>query len=197
MTDELKLSPAALGAALKGDFANAAIAATPGGIERQEAEGQRQMASSFRTLPKSMDREPAEKFGFTFGDNADEIFVNVAAPEGWSIRPTEHSMHSDIVDEQGRVRGGIFYKAAFYDRRADGHWQTRYCVERQYAVPPDYSVIAFKAVDTATGEVLFSEPVPDGDSDKWTRQNAAEDIVRNKLEERFPDYRDVTAYWNE
>jgi hypothetical protein len=196
MSDELRMTPAALSAALKGDLYNALVAATPGGIERQEAEGQRQMASSFKTLPKSMDRETAERFGFTFGDDADEIFVNVTAPDGWSLRPTEHSMHSDIVDDQGRVRGGIFYKAAFYDRRADGHWSTRYRVEADYPPPPAYDVTGFRAVDTATGETLFAEPVTEGEGDKWARRDIAEDIVRVKLEEAFPDYRDVTAYWS-
>lgn len=186
-------NPAALSALARGDLANAIVASTPGGIERQEAEGQRQMASSFRTLPKDMDREPAAAFGFTFGEDDDELFVNVTAPEGWAIRPSAHSMHSDIVDERGRVRGGIFYKAAFYDRRANGNWSPRYRVESEYA--DDYSVVAQKAMDTATGEILFRELVGT-DGDKYELQDAAEKVVRDALAARFSDYRDVTAYWD-
>jgi hypothetical protein len=140
-----------------------------------------------------MDRETAETFGFTFGEDADDIFVNVIAPDGWSIRPSDHSMHSDILDNLGRVRGGIFYKAAYYDRRANGHWSARYRIEADYTA--DYDVTAYRAVDTATGETLFSEAVPTGDSDKYVRRDIAEGAARAKLAEMFPDHRNVTAYW--
>ena len=48
----------------------------------------------------------------------DDLFFNVVLPEGWEVRETDHSMHSDLFDAEGKRRGGIFYKAAFYDRRA-------------------------------------------------------------------------------
>jgi hypothetical protein len=195
MTDNLRLTPAALGAIARGDIANAIVAATPGGIEAQEAAGQRQMASSFRTLPKDMDRAPAEIFGFKFLADADDLFVNVLAPEGWAIRPTDHSMNSDIVDDKGRVRGGIFYKAAFYDRSANGHWRGRYRLENEYGV--DYRVTATKAVDTATGETLFSIPIPTGGGTEWERREIVDKTAAAQLAERFPDFRDVTAYWDE
>lgn len=193
--NDYAMNPAALAALARGDFTNALVASTPGGIERQEAEGQRQLASAFRTLPKEMERGPAEAFGFVFGDDADELFVNVTAPDGWAIRPTDHSMHSEIVDEQGRVRGSIFYKAAFYDRRADGRWSCRYRIEPEYTA--DYDCIAYKAIDTATGETLFSQPVPEGGrDDRYLREDTVEKSVLAKLAERFPDYRDPTAYWS-
>lgn len=191
MTNEPRFNPAALA---RGDLANALVAATPGGIERQEAEGQRQMASSFCTLPKDMDREPAIAFGFTFGEDADELFVNVTAPAGWAIRPTDHSMHSDIVDDQGRERGSIFYKAAFYDRRADGRWKARYRVEAEYTA--DYDVAGYRAIDGATGAVLFRLDVAAGDDNKYKRQAVAEKAVTDQLANRFPDHRSATAYWD-
>jgi hypothetical protein len=67
-------NPAALSALAKGDIGNFLTASAPGGIERQEAEGQRQMASSFLTLPKDMDREPGLAFGFTFGVTRDSRY---------------------------------------------------------------------------------------------------------------------------
>lgn len=194
MTDSLRMTPAALQAAARGDLANAIAASTPGGIEAQEAAGQRAMASSFRTLPKEMDRAIAERFGFVFGEDDDELFVNVTAPEGWAIRPTDHSMHSDIVDGKGRVRGTIFYKAAFYDRRADGRWTPRYRVENEYA--EGWVAIASRVVDSATGETLFSEPVPAEGGDEWRRRDVSDRIAIDHLTSRFPDYRDPAAYWD-
>ena len=114
------MTPAALLALMGGDEENFLAASTPGGIERQEKEGQESFVAS-ETLPKDMQgcsREKLEKIGFVFGDDIDDLFVSVVMPEGWKKEPTDHSMWSKLVDEKGRERASIFYKAAFYDRSA-------------------------------------------------------------------------------
>ena len=124
------MNPAALAAASRGDLANALIASTPGGIERQEATGQRTLVES-AMLPKEISgatREQLTELGFKFGDDVDELFVACELPPGWTKRGTDHSMHSDLLDAQGRKRAGIFYKAAFYDRRADMTMLRRFSV---------------------------------------------------------------------
>lgn len=136
--DAIRTNPAALSAAAKGDFANAIIAATPGGIERQEKAGQQALVAS-TDMPKEMSpsREAFEKLGFKFGDDVDELFVKATLPPGWTRAATDHSMHSDVLDEKGRKRVGVFYKAAFYDRRADAHLVPRYRIDRDYDLPAD------------------------------------------------------------
>ena len=73
--------------------------------------------------------------GITFGDPAesddplfvdaqlpdDPLFVDAQLPDGWRVEATDHSMWSNLLDDQGMVRGSIFYKAAFYDRDAFMH----------------------------------------------------------------------------
>jgi len=114
---------AAIVALAKGDVENALIAATPGGIEAQEARGQQEFAAN-STLPRKGDswnascREQLEEMGIVFGENVDALFVEVQLPEGWKKIPTDHSMWTDLVDEKGRKRAAIFYKAAFYDMSA-------------------------------------------------------------------------------
>ena len=191
MKDQMNI--AALSAAARGDLANAIVAMTPGGIEAQEAEGQRRLAANFRTLPKDMDRDIAQAFGFTFGDDVDELFVNVTAPVGWAIVPTEHSMHSDIVDDAGRNRGSIFYKAAFYDRRADGRWLSRYRVEHEYT--PQWASKAVFARDASTGDILYRQEVPEGGETDYAVYSKIEKEVAYWLSERFPDYQNPAAYW--
>lgn len=187
-------NPAFLRAIERGDLTNAMVAATPGGIEAQEACGQRDMASNFKTLPKGMDREIAEGLGFKFlPEGGDDIFDAVDAPAGWSIRPTDHSMHSDIVDDQGRVRGGIFYKAAFYDRRADGRWSQRYQAKVQYDA--EYNRTSVDAFDTATGTILQAFPVPQDDRPAWERAEQPEKDAKDYLTEHFPDWNNAAAYW--
>ena len=111
-------------------FLNLLVAMDPGGsgIYAQEAQGQREMLAS-TTLPTDMgwsrpgEPEPQEKFealGFTFGDvvEGDPLFRQATLPEGWGREATDHSMHTSIVDERGIRRVSVFYKAAFYDRKA-------------------------------------------------------------------------------
>ena len=112
-----EFTPAAMSALARGDINNFMVAATPGGIEAQEAEGQKCFVSD-ETLPIECPREELEALGFQFGDKVDSLFVACRFPNGWSKRPTDHSMWSELIDPEGTVRGSIFYKAAFYDRRA-------------------------------------------------------------------------------
>jgi hypothetical protein len=95
----------------------------PGGIEAQEAAGQRELVHSDR-LPTdtgySCTDADFEALGFTFGppDPDDPMFRPATLPAGWSRKGSGHSMWSHIVDERGLDRVSIFYKAAFYDRSA-------------------------------------------------------------------------------
>lgn len=91
-------------------------------IEGLEAAGQRQLVTSDR-LPVEIKHGTDAEFtalGFTFGDPdpADPLFRPASLPEGWTRQDSDHAMWSHIVDANGRRRASIFYKAAFYDRRA-------------------------------------------------------------------------------
>lgn len=96
---------------------NFMAASTPGGIEKQEAQGQKDFVISTH-LPIDCPRQKLEKLGFEFGEKVDDIFVEVKMPKGWKKLATEHSMWSELIDDKGKVRASIFYKAAFYDRSA-------------------------------------------------------------------------------
>ncbi|HEV2375179.1 MAG TPA: hypothetical protein VGS19_23845 [Streptosporangiaceae bacterium] len=91
-------------------------------IERMERDGQRQLVNSDRLPAKfnSGTRAQFEALGFTFGepDSRDPLFVPATLPEGWKREDTDHAMWSYLLDQHGRQRVGIFYKAAFYDRAA-------------------------------------------------------------------------------
>ncbi len=88
-------------------------------IPEQEARGQREFVNS-TTLPKKPSHlcKQIEEMGIVFGEGVDDLFIQVTLPEGWKKEPTDHSMWSRLVDNEGRERAKIFYKAAFYDRDA-------------------------------------------------------------------------------
>lgn len=93
-----------------------------GYIEGMEAAGARQVLTSDQ-IPTAAPWAELIELGFVKGESVsgDDLFTHVTLPEGWSRAGTGHSMHTDILDERGVPRVGIFYKAAFYDRRADAH----------------------------------------------------------------------------
>ena len=114
------MNPATFRALLNGDLKNAITASTPGGIEAQEAAGQKEFVAS-ESLPKETNgctREQLEGMGIQFGADIDDLFVSVKLPDGWRKIPTGHSMWSDLVDDKVQKGASIFYKAAFYDRSA-------------------------------------------------------------------------------
>ena len=93
---------------------------TEGQIEAQEARGQREFVESTQLPIEGSNDLAILELGIEFGEPTlgDELFCEARLPEGWAKRATEHSMWSELVDEAGKVRAKIFYKAAFYDRRA-------------------------------------------------------------------------------
>lgn len=183
---------AALGAASRGDIENFLVASTPGGIERQEAAGQRTLVAN-AMLPKKIDgatREQLTALGFKFGADVDELFVSCELPPGWTKRGTDHSMHSDLLDEQGRKRAGIFYKAAFYDRRAHMSMDCRFRIDCYR----DGSGEAMRRVDATDcgniikefGEIKF---------DDWAGTDAMKRGAEAWLTEQYPEWQSPLACW--
>lgn len=115
------MTPAAVKAFVEGDAENLVAAITPGGIEAQEARGQRALNKAGNLLPRHLlysHWSDVEAMGIKRVGEHDDLFLSVELPPGWMIQPTDHSMWSNVVDETGKVRLEVFYKAAFYDRNA-------------------------------------------------------------------------------
>lgn len=103
-----------------GDGGNAIVAS--------EKRGQQQLVAS-AVIPTQMgDRTEYEAIGFTFGEpvEGDPIFTECTLPDDWSKQAGDHDMWSYIVDQYGRRRVSVFYKAAFYDRSAHCNLNTPY-----------------------------------------------------------------------
>lgn len=193
---------AAITALANGDIENAIVAATPGGIEAQEAAGQATMCLS-SILPKECPRAELEKMGVKFGADHDDLFVNVTLPAGWKKQATDHSMHSDLLDDKGRKRGSIFYKAAFYDRRADMYLLLRYKVNNYVECDAEGNKLTFDRNRRPThwltcvmdGETIIHTIGKREDRDYKT-SDAHREAADAWLDDKFPQWRDATAYWD-
>lgn len=72
-----------------------------------------------RFVGMSQDSKPKlESIGIQVIGVHDDLFYNVILPDGWYKEGTDHSMWSSLFDENHKLRASIFYKAAFYDRKA-------------------------------------------------------------------------------
>lgn len=200
------ITPASLTAALAGDFENAMIAATPGGIEAQERAGQT-ATNKMEVLPKDCPKAQLEEVGVVFGKDQDDLFVKVTLPVGWSKRATDHAMWSDLLDDKQRKRGAIFYKAASYDRSAHMTMNCRYAVDSYYGCDKDgthvteYSKITHFRTVVKDGETVIhtvdSKLRPKAYSkESYEQQSLDSAKACHWLDANFIDWRDVNAYWD-
>ncbi len=173
-----------------------------GGILAQEARGQRELVES-EVLPTEMrpeDRAALEASGVKFGDivPGDHLFQYVELPEGWRKVATDHSMWSDLVDNKGRKRAGIFYKAAFYDRNARLSCNRRFSVSINYDMLDEGKAVA-QVFDQ--GEIVHTtKSIKLKNSDDYKERQEAQEVVvqeaKDWLGEYYPNWQDASAYWD-
>ena len=174
------------------------VRSTSKAILSQEADGQQSFVKS-ETLPVKMQGDARAvlkiagvKFLGVVED--DPVFQYVELPEGWKKVGTGHSMWSDLVDDKGRKRARIFYKAAFYDRRAHLGVNYRYGISIDYE-RLDKGIAVAMAIDG--GEVIFTtEPIEFEIDDCYAAQDKAYELVKAWLDENYPEWESATAYWD-
>jgi hypothetical protein len=202
-----------LEAAITGDISEA--------IENQEKRGQGHLVYGSSLPIRGSEHECWAKFGVVFGDpGEDRLFRPCTLPEGWTKRPTDHSMWTDLLDERGRVRAKIFYKAAFYDRDAFMHPEPRFTIRRDYEREDSIRVSVFRVLDAGeevyrTGEVDHGAmPNEDVQAHELTEEQRMEHRLWHErkriemaaihaechawlVEQGYPDHEDVSLYWDE
>jgi hypothetical protein len=214
--DGLPTNPASLSAFLNAD-PRWKITATPGGIEKQEADGQKDFVNS-EELPTRSPWNQLKALGVVLLDDleaakhAHRLFCRVQLPKDWKKASTDHPMWSDLLDEKGRKRASIFYKAAFYDQDAFLTLECRYCSgifpedmykseipyeERERA--PWYGIV--KDWDST---ILFKTKPYVGPKSTTTARAKAKYAKKAELEteakawlmEKFPKFDSVLEYWD-
>ena len=145
-----------------------------------------------------------ERMGIRIVDCADDIFYNVVLPDGWEIRATEHTMWNEVLDDKGRKRMTIFYKAAFYDRDAFANLQTRFQLDVTHVADPNSDYDVWKASDiqgtVKDGDRIIYQTARVPACSDYTKESKMKDVLWEDLyafmNEHWPRYKDVHAYWN-
>lgn len=172
---------------------------TGGSIEASEARGQQELVASEQlpTRLRGCTEADLTKLGFVLGaaEPGDPLFRAAKLPPGWVKRATPRSMWSDIVDDRGRNRFVLFYKAAFYDRDAYMRIVPRFTIDTyaDTATPDHRAVLIVNSNGTEfhrIGEYKWKDDVTAGTSAALALQAAA------WLAENYPDHENVFAYWD-
>jgi len=143
--------------------------------------------SSTKNECSEKDTEILQKAGVKFGSAVpgDPLFQYATLPTGWKKVGTDHAMWSNLLDDKGRIRALIFYKAAFYDRAA--HMQAccfyRVDCDKDYKKNPNMRHVI--GADSDTPIVTFNEQEY-GES----RRNACTWLDLNR-----PGWTDPAKYW--
>lgn len=167
----------------------------PEAIHLQERQGQAQVLASTQ-LPapcRPEHRAALEAAGVVFGDPTpgDPLFVSATLPTGWRKVGTDHAMHTSVVDARGRKRASIFYKAAFYDRRADLTASPRFAATTKEAEGGTVPIVTDGGAEVWRGPLCSKVP-----GSPWADHEAAHAMAEAWLNERYPDWRLLTAYWD-
>lgn len=178
-------------------------------IRATEAAGQRAFVAS-DTLPikfNSGTKQELEAMGVRFAPRdsvePNALFIGVMLPEGWRKVPTPHSMWSKLLDDKGRERASIFYKAAFYDRDAFINVSRRFNIspymtcdaEGRQVKDGEHTHLATVVLDCETVIHVAGVRPEVRESDRAVRE-AHHEIALAWLKEHYPDWESNTAYWD-
>ena len=139
--------------------------------------------------------------GIKIIEDKDDLFMEVELPTGWSLKRTDHSMWSNLIDNKGRERASIFYKAAFYDRDAFINFNRRFHIssekhdydEEQFEQQPEFITIGYEEVLEKVKETLY-----DGNDSYYYGYDGYETFSMKKVMkpilEKNPKHKLLTGY---
>jgi hypothetical protein len=148
---------------------------------------------------KKWTRDQYEKMGIKILDENDDLFLNVVLPDGWEVKPTEHSMWNDVIDENGRKRISFFYKGSFYDRDAFSNFEKRFTYSEvpfdEYKTNATYEERKSKewygVVYDSGKEIFRTKGIVNKDySDNSLKEQCIEFLTKN-----YELWEDINAYW--
>lgn len=135
------------------------------------------------------DRSVFEQMGIVFGNEVEgnPLFVNCTLPSGWRKEASNQAEWTYLLDEKGRQRVRIFYKAVSYDSSA--HMTP---VGRIY-LSGDYT---FATVMDGEVELFRTENLPLAGQNAWVVHGKARRAAEAWTHFYFPDWENVLAYWD-
>lgn len=92
----------------------------------------------------------------------DDMFCEAVLPQGWKVQRTDHSMWSNLLDDKGRRRAQIFYKASPWDRDAFLSPDRRFNIDFHKYLSEEEKFLPKKTI-------MVDEEIPMDSNDGWGR----------------------------
>lgn len=98
--------------------------------------------------------------GFRFEEDDPEgqrrdVVQPAVLPEGWSIEPTSHYIHNEILGPNGEERGHLIFKPDWRDRNASAYLNCRYYATHESPKGSQFPYLSKgQIVDRMTGKVI-------------------------------------------
>lgn len=129
---------------------------------------------------------------------SERLFNKAELPPGWKKEATSHSMWSDLLDEKGRKRAGIFFKAASYDYDAHMTATRRFSSGADQDDSSDYEGPQFPSISDG-GKIVWRGPLmtKTPSEKEWDLRARVGKIAEEKLKSIVPDYEDATKNWDQ
>lgn len=146
------------------------------------------------SLPNKMypNKEAFEKVGFTFTKTDDDLLCHATLPDGWSI----NSFRADppyfgfgcFIDARGRYRGSYSYSSG------DTSLCTRYDIISESIDSKNIDGPIKIFVKDRYGNILYTAGQCEGVNSEEYKNLMAD--AEKYLQKNFPNWEDVTAYWD-
>ena len=172
-------------------------------IDEKESEGQKKVNTE---IMLSRDMQPAkevwEKLGFVFYEiPGNNVLYKAELPKGWKLVPNEHPMWTDLIDEQGNLRGQMFYKASYSVAMSRMELFNRYNIcRRSISMDPIVDEIYFgnsEEVLFVGGKATLSlNPTEEQREEYFKQLQEARLKTRQFAETNYPGWEDPAAYWD-
>ena len=151
-------------------------------------------------------KQQYKRMGIKIIKQYDDLFYSVELPKGWSTKSTDHHMWNNLFDNKGRRRADFFYKAAFYDRDAFINFDHRYGFSilpfDNYESDASYEERKFKPwklflTDNGKRIKELKEVIPTTDEEYYRVNEVLGKIGKTYLEDNYPNWQDINAYWDD
>ncbi len=182
----------------------------PAAILEEEQAGQHRLIAMDR-LPAMIEpagaREAFERMGIVFLEPVvgNPLFVHAQLPAGWRKVASNDAMLSLLVDDRGRERARIFYKASHHDPKASLILTARYGIHESCFKMECLDEAEFMAYVTDGGVVtdgrttIFTTDVVELVGDRRATFRATRAVLKEAeawLDTHYPNWRDPFAYWD-
>lgn len=128
----------------------------------------------------------------------DTLYFDAELPAGWHIKATDNIWWSEVIDNKGRKRAGVYCKEMCGTGDTFIKFFARYDFYANFN-EQDKENMSWVVTDNATELVVFETEKMSTDSnerDYWVLRDKLTGQCLDFLAKNYPNHEDINAYWD-